>query len=153
MTPYKPDTQGTHRELCWEHYVGAELRNAQVISGNFACLLNPLLETFSFKIYFFILCVCVCLHVCMQTLCVCAHVCVQVCASVYMLEEARRGHQTPRTGITDGREPSCGWSELNLGPLPQHRVLLAVKPSLQQPLLGSSYKNPVYFFLFLTLHI
>jgi len=49
--------------------------------------------------------------------------------SVYLVAMEVR----PGTGVTDGCEPPCGCWEVNPGPLPEQKVLLATEPSLHPP--------------------
>lgn len=50
----------------------------------------------------------------------------QVCAL-----RGRRGVRSPGTGVTDDCKLSAMWVlELNLVPLPQHRMFLTIEPSL-----------------------
>ena len=58
------------------------------------------------------------------------------CVSVYLVPtEVRKVDQLPGTGVADGCEPSCGFWELNLGPLGEQQV--TVEPSLQPQVLLS----------------
>ena len=60
---------------------------------------------------------------------------------------SEEGVESPRTGITGGCEPSCGFWELDQGP-PQEQVLLTTGPSLE-PLLYVSFMSAYGFSLFI----
>lgn len=46
-------------------------------------------------------------------------------------QTAEEGAESPRTAVTDGGEPPCGFWESNLGPLPERPALLTSESSLQ----------------------
>ena len=56
---------------------------------------------------------------------------VCVLCSCLVPKEARRRHQTPRTGVTDSRELPCGCLESNPRLLWEWQVLLNTEPTLQ----------------------
>ena len=58
-------------------------------------------------------------------------VCMYVCA--WCLKRPEEGVSSPRIGVTDSCEPSCGSWELNPGPLKEQPVLLNSESHLQPP--------------------
>lgn len=57
--------------------------------------------------------------------------CVCVPPSSLVFAEVRREHWTPGIGVTDGREPPCGFWELNCGSLQEQQLSLSSGPLLQ----------------------
>ena len=58
------------------------------------------------------------------------HTCMHVCALCAWCQGRAEEEIRSGTGIMDGCDPSCGFWELNLSPLQEQHVLLAIDPSL-----------------------
>lgn len=58
-------------------------------------------------------------------------VCMYVCHMYgWGPRRSEEGIRSPRTGLMNGCELSCGCCELNMGPLEEQQVLLAIDPAL-----------------------
>lgn len=69
----------------------------------------------------------------------CMSVWLCVCLYTMLIQGLQRQEEdvgSPRTEIAGICEPVFGWWELNVGPLKEQQVPLALKPSIQSPTLG-----------------